>query len=452
MLSMGAMLAPERRPNILLLIADNWAYPHAGIYGTEVSTPAFDQVAREGVLFDHAFAPTPSCSPSRSSLLTGQDSHRLQDAANLYGNLKSSYNTYPELLAAAGYFTGYSGKGWAPGSAEASGRRENPAGPHFARFDEMLTARPAGAPFCYWFGSQNPHVPWNQGQSNGIRPQSVRVPKHLPDDPAVRADIVSYLGEVQAFDKECGAILDRLRASGELDNTLVVMTSDNGWQMPRGLANCYDLGVRIPMAIRWPRGFKPGSRRSDFVSLTDLMPTFLEAAGVRLPSSVTAASLLSRVRRDRMFLERERHANVRRGDLSYPIRGLRTRDYLYLWNVDPDRWPAGDPEFYWAVGPYGDIDDSATKRLLLERKPQPYFDLCMAKRPAEELYDLAKDPDQIANVAAKPEYARVRQRMRREVEQWMRKTADPRAAGATDFWDRVPYGGPRFDSRRGGRP
>lgn len=273
----------------------------------------------------------------------------------------------------------------------------------------------------------------------------VKVPAHLPDKPAVRDDILNYYCEVQQFDKECGAILRTLAARGELENTVVVVTSDNGWQMPRGLANCYDLGVRIPMAMRYPARVKAGERREDFVSIGDLAATFLEAAGVALPAGLTASSLFSGKRRDAMFLERERHANVRAGNLSYPVRGVRTREFLYLRNFEPKRWPAGDPVLVWAVGPYGDVDDSPSKRLIMAEKAQPYFDLCFGKRPEEELYDLRKDPGQVRNVAGEAGYAKVQAELAAKVAGWMKETGDPRAdAPRTDYWDRAAYSGPRF--------
>ncbi|MBL8233972.1 MAG: sulfatase-like hydrolase/transferase, partial [Bryobacterales bacterium] len=322
------------------------------------------------------------------------------------------------------------------------------AGPKYADFHEFLAARGDGQPFCFWFGSHDPHVPWNRGEARraSMNPSRLRVPKHLPDDPAVREDILGYYAEVEEFDHECGQLLEELQRRGELDNTLVIMTSDNGWQLPRGLAGCYDLGVRIPMAMRLPGAIRAGSTRDDFVTIGDLAPTLVEAAGLPRPPSFTANSLFSSQRRDAVFLERERHANVRRGDLAYPVRGIRTRDFLYLRNLAPDRWPAGDPEFYWAVGPYGDVDDSRSKRLLLDRKPQPYFDLSFAKRPAEELYDLRSDPDQVNNVAAAPTYTAAKLGLANRVTEWMKATADPRVS-QTEFWDRVPYIGPKFKGR-----
>ena len=444
----AAFAAAKSRPNVLLMLADNWAWPHASVYHDPViSTPTFDRLAREGVVFTHAFAPNPSCSPSRSLLLTGRETHRLGEAASLYGNLATNVATYTGLLEKNGYFTGYADKGWGPGSPQKGGWAHNPAGPGFDDFAAFLKAKPAGQPFCFWFGSHDPHVPWARGRRSkgSMDPSRVKVPGHLPDLPVVRDDILNYYCEVQQFDSDCGEILSALASRGELDNTLVVMTSDNGWQIPRGLGNCYDLGVRIPLAMRWPVRLKRGEIREDYVSFGDLAPTFLEAAEIALPAGMTTSSLFSSTRRNAMFVERERHANVRKGNLSYPVRGIRTPDYLYLRNFEPSRWPAGDPEFYWSVGPFGDVDDSPTKQMLMKDKPQPYFDLCFGKRPAEELYVLKDDPYQVKDVASRAEFAGVRSQLAGRVEEWMKQTGDPRSASPhTDFWDRAPYSGAKF--------
>ena len=441
--------AAAARPNILLLLADNWAYPHASIAGDPVvRTPVFDRLAREGVHFTHAIAPNPSCSPSRSLLLTGQDTHRLGEAASLYGPLRTDIPTYVTLLEKAGYFVGFAGKGWGPGTPPGDGT--NPAGKQFASFDEFLAAKPKDRPFCFWFGSHDPHVPWTRGENFRARidPAKIRVPAHLPDHPVIRQDIRDYYAEVEQFDQESGEHIRQLEQAGLLDRTLVAMTGDNGWQIPRGLGNCYDLGVRVPLALRWPARLRAGTRHDGFVTLGDLCPTFLEAAGIAIPGAITARSLLNPPRRDAVFLERERHANVRKGNLSYPVRGIRTSRYLYLRNFEPDRWPAGDPEFYWSVGPYGDVDNSPSKRLLLESKTEPYFSLCFGKRPAEELYDLKSDPDQVHNLAADPRLANVKADLAKQVQAWMKKTNDPRfGQPLSDYWDKAPYSGPKF---RGG--
>jgi N-sulfoglucosamine sulfohydrolase len=444
----------QSRPNIVLAVADDWSFPHAGIYGDRtVGTPNFDRVAREGARFTHAFVASPSCTPSRAALLTGQAVHRLEEGGNLHGFLPKTYQVYPDLLEQAGYRVGYTGKGWGPGRFEPGGRARNPAGPSFENFDAFMQQRPKGSSFCFWFGSHDPHRPYERGTGaqSGLKTEGVQVPPFLPDTLDVRNDLLDYYFEVQRFDRDLGHIIEVLERAGELDNTILIVTSDNGMPFPRAKANVYDGGTRVPLAIRWPGVARAGAVIDSFVSLTDLAPTVLESAGLKALDVMTGRTLLPLLRgepqpaRDRVFVERERHANVRRGDLSYPVRGIRTNDYLYIRNFRPDRWPAGDPQQYVAVGPFGDIDGGPSKDLLLDRRTDPsiasYFQLATAKRPAEELYDLKRDPHQMENVAGRPAHRAAQQRLRAELDRWMRETADPRATVDDDRWDRFPYYG-----------
>jgi arylsulfatase A-like enzyme len=448
-----------KRPNIVLAIADDWSFPHAGIYGDRIArTPNFDRIAREGARFTHAFTAAPSCTPSRAALLTGQAVHRLEEGANLHGFLPKSHAVYPDLLEEAGYFVGFSGKGWGPGRFEPGGRVRNPAGPTFKNFDEFMQRRPQGSPFCFWFGSTDPHRPYEPGTGakTGADPTRVEVPGFLPATVEVRKDLLDYYFEVDRFDRDLGSIIETLERAGELDNTLIIVTSDNGMPFPRAKANVYDSGARMPLAIRWPGVVKAGAVIDSFGSLTDVAPTILEGAGLKPLDAMTGRTLLPLLRgetqpgRDRVFIERERHANVRRGDLSYPVRAIRTSDYLYIRNFRPDRWPAGDPQQYFAVGPFGDIDGSPSKSLLLDRQAEraiaSYFQLATAKRPAEELYDLRRDPHQLKNVSGQSAHRAAQQRLRVELDRWMRETGDPRATVDDDRWDRFPYYGSRRSS------
>ena len=461
-----------RRPNILFCIADDWAR-HAGAYGDKViRTPNFDRVAREGALFNNAFCAAPSCSPSRAGILTGQWVHRLDQAASLNGPLFNRFAIYPDLLEAAGYFIGLQGKGWSPGPMEAGGWKRNPAGPRFPGFAEFLKARPKDRPFCFWFGSVDPHRNYaiGAGAHSRLKPggepadkldgpaaieqwnrllAQVEVPPYLPDTAMVRSDILDYYFEVERFDRDLGRLLEQLAAAGELDQTLIVVTADNGWPFPRGKTNLYDAGTRQPLAIRWPARFGGGRVLDQIVSLTDLAPTFLEAAALRPPPEMTGRSLLPLLTEksprwsNRVLLERERHANVREGDLSYPSRALRTPEFLFIRNFRPERWPAGDPIPYMQVGPFGDIDWGPTKDHVLAGRDDPrmkkFFDLACAKRPAEELYDLKKDPHQIRNVAADPAYAKTRRALRAELDTWLKETGDPRVLNDDDRWDKFEY-------------
>jgi len=452
----GRTAPAAKRPNILFAIADDWGWPHARLYGDQVvRTPTFQRVAQQGVLFTQAYCATPSCTPSRAAILTGQTPHRLEEGGNLWGFLPARFPVYPDLLEQAGYHAGFERKGWGPGSLEGSGRTRNPAGPQFRNFETFFRERPAGKPFCFWFGSNDPHRPYEPGSGAalGMNPRHVQAPPFLPDTPEVRSDILDYYYEVQRFDRETGEILKLLESAGELDNTLVVMTGDNGMPFPRAKANLYGYGTHLPLAIRWPMRVTRNGAVNDFVSFTDFAPTFLEAAGLKPLREMTGLSLLGLLtgrttrHRDMVFLERERHANVRRGDLSYPSRAARTREFLYIRNLRPDRWPAGDPEKYIAVGPFGDVDGSPTKDVILSRREEPamskFFRLSFDKRPAEELYDLSKDPGELNNVADRPEYAAAKKKMRAALDRWMKETKDPRAVTEDDPWDRYPYFGDR---------
>ncbi|WP_294233189.1 sulfatase [Prosthecobacter sp.] len=464
LLALMAGHVQAKQPNILLLIGDNWSYEHAGANGDKaVRTPVFDRMCREGMRFTNAFCPVPSCSPTRSCIVTGRVAHQLVDAASLWSKFPGKLRVFGDELSKAGWHVGFTGKGWSPGNFIDFGRELNPAGAQFEDFASFMQVRKEKQPFFFWFGSTHTSLnKWKEGlgEARGIDPAKVRVPKSLPDVSEVREEITDYLAQVELMDEAFGGAIALLETNGELDNTVVIHTSDNGWQMPHGLAHCYDDGTHVPLAVRWPGKVKRGSVSADFISLTDLAPTFLEIAGLQPWPEMTAHSFVDvlmgkppAVRRDHVFIERERHANVRRGDLSYPVRGVRTAGHLYLRNLRPERWPAGDPELYFAVGPYGDIDGSRTKAYMMthagDPKVKPLFEISFGKRPAEELYDLKNDPDQVVNLAADPRYEPVKAELARKVDTWMRETDDPRAADpATNVWDAYPYfGGPAKDKR-----
>jgi N-sulfoglucosamine sulfohydrolase len=285
-----------------------------------------------------------------------------------------------------------------------------------------------------------------------MEPGDVVVPPYLPDVPEVRKDILDYYLEIQRFDSEVGHLLHLLEKSGLAENTLVLITGDNGWPFPRSKANLYDSGTRQPLAVRWPGHIKPGQIRHEFISLTDLAPTFLEAARLLPPAEMTGRSFLDLLQgsgpdrdRDKVFVERERHAHVRLGNLSYPSRAVRTKDFLYIRNFRPDRWPAGDPGLVFAVGPYGDCDGSPSKDYILANKEsdavRTTFRSGFEKRPEEELYDVKKDSHQMHNVAAEPGYASARARLRALLDGWLKSTGDPRATVDDNRWDQYPYFG-----------
>lgn len=444
------------RPNILILMSDNHSWNHVGCYGdSTVRTPNIDKLAEEGVRFTNAFCPAPSCTPARAAMLTGQDIWRLEEGANLWGTLPNRFTVYTDLLEEAGYLVGYEGKGWGPGNYEAGGWTRNPASEKYGSFEEFYNERERGQPFCYWFSSRDPHRPYRRegGRKAGFDLDSIRVPPYLPDAPSVRADIADYYAEIEHFDTEVGGHLALLSEFAVVDDTVVIIASDNGWQMPRGLANLYDAGTRLPLVISLPGRFPGGRVVEDFVSLADFAPTILDLAGVAIPKDMTAKSLVPILMADQAGLvdpqrsfvvtARERHAFVRRGGSGYPARALRTRDYLYVRNYAPDLWPAGDPPLY------GDVDahmlhyPSPTKIFLLLRPDdsvfRSLFDLAFSKRPAEELYDLANDPHQVINVAQDASYASAKAAMASQLQQYLQRTGDPREVGGAMKWEKAQY-------------
>lgn len=470
----------QRRPNILFALADDWSWPCTSIGGDPVvKTPVFDRIARSGVLFKNAFVSAPSCTPSRAAILTGQWHWRLGEGANLGGTLPAKFPVYPDLLEDAGYHVGFSRKGWAPGDERPGGRKRNPAGPRFDDCASFLASRPAGAPFCFWFGSTDPHRPYdaNSGEAAGIRWQDVRVPPYLPDHEVVRRDVADHIVEVQRFDRETGEILEMVAKAGELDNTIIVMSGDNGWPFPRAKATLYEAGTHVPLAISWPARLQSGQQVDDPVSLTDLAPTFLQCAGLTPPAQMTGRSLMPLLntklrrateRRSHVLTGMERHVPSR-GEIrgGYPMRAIRTREFLYIRNFEPDRWPAGDPNGLekTAAQPFSfdeltaqtfkalaDIDAGPAKAHLVTHRGDPrvarLYELAAGKRPPRELYDVRKDPYQMTNLAGDPKHADVVKKLEAQLIADLKVSGDPRAHGGGEEFDRyIWYQGQRMDRK-----
>lgn len=452
-LSFSALEAQQQKPNILFLIADDWSFPHAGVYGDKiVRTPIFDRLAAEGALFTNAYTASPSCSPSRASVLTGRYPHQNEDGGNLWSEFPNTNPTYVQILEKDGYFSGSTRKGWGPGEYQVTGFSQNPAGKSYEDFEAFLEEKPKGKPFTFWFGSSDPHreyVP-NTGIQSGMKLEDVIVPGFFPDNDCVRNDILDYYFEIERFDREAGQLIAMLEEMGELDNTIVVMTSDNGMPFPRAKANLYDYGTRMPLVIRWPDKVKAGTVVNDFVNFVDFAPSFVEAADLdqNSMSGQSLWGLLAGEKQDRqqVFLERERHANVRKGDLSYPMRAIRNDNYLYIWNPIPERNPAGNPTVHQSVGQYGDVDHSITKFLLMQMEGKSatgapdLFELSFGQRPEEELYDVKNDPFQLNNLVSSPVLIKIKAEMRSQLLEWMKETGDLRAINPqSTYWDEVRY-------------
>ena len=459
-----AAQAPDRRPNILFIIFDDWGWQHAGAYGCDwVKTPNFDRVAREGVLFRNAFTSNPKCSPCRASLLTGRNTWQLEEASCHNGIFPSKFAVYPDLLEQAGYVVGLTGKGWAPGDFTSTGFKRNPAGPGFderttkpphsgianndyaGNFGDFLEARPEGKPFCFWMGFREPHRAYERdsGVAEGKSLGDVKVPGYLPDLGVVRGDLLDYSVEVEYADTHIGKALALLEAAGELDRTMVVVTSDHGMPFPRVKGQIFEDGFHLPMAVRWGEAIQAGRVVDDFVNVRDLAPTYMELAGLAPHPQMTGRSLASLLRspasgqveadRNVMLAGKERHDLGRPYDWGYPVRAIRTPEYLYIHNYFTDRWPAGDPET-----DYGNCDPSPTKELL-KAIGGTFYDLSFGKRPADLLYKLADDPDCLRDLAGDPAYAPTLASLRDSMMARLREEGDPRALGNGAIFDTYKY-------------
>lgn len=480
LLTSAASLAAER-PNVFIAISDDVSWPHASAYGSKmVSTPAFDQIAKSGVLFHNAFCPAPGCSPSRAAFLTGRHIWMIEEAGTHASYFQQQYHTFPEQLEAAGYFVGSTGKAWGPGNFQHNGRTHNPAGKQWSvrrgdyvsGFRQFLQDRPDDQPFCFWFGSHDAHRSYDKGSGlkKGLTLDQAEVPSFLPDHPEIRSDLLDYAFEIERFDDDCRQMLELLEETGELDNTLIIVTSDNGMPFPRAKANCYEFGIHMPLAVAWKSAIPGGRELQDLVDFTDLTSTIYEATGVTPPTEnpPVGRSLLADLQSDRsgqldpqrtaVYVGRERHSSSRFNSLSYPQRALRTPDYLLILNLTPERWPAGTPRkfdkvvyhpdgtFTGTLGPdhggYHDIDACPTLDFLIQHRNDAEFghflQLSVGKRPAVELYAIRDDPGCLTNLAEDPQHAATTAGLRQQLLDHLESTGDARITGDGNVWEMYP--------------
>jgi arylsulfatase A-like enzyme len=517
-LAMPVLAADAPRWNILFYFGDDWgryASCYKGIDGRPdlndiIRTPNVDRVAKAGIVFRNAFVNAPSCTPCRSSLLSGRYFFNCNLGAILNGAVwDSNIPSYPLMLVDAGYSIGKSYKVWSPGTpkdAPFGGQKYNYEehglqASHFstnvekeiksgkslaqarqmmydeirANFDDFLAAREKGKPWHYFCGIQTTHRRWVKGSGKeywGIEPDLLKgkLPKFLPDVPEVRQDVADYLGECQANDAYLGVLLKRLEETGEAGRTMIVISGDHGMPgVTSGKCNLYDMGVSVPLIISIPGG-KGGRIVDDFVRLPDLAPTFMEIGGVKPPADLYGRSLLPILKseksgivdatRDWVITGRERHvAAAREGNLPYPMRSLHTPDYCYIRNFEPDRWPMGSPGALADTNTpttselenatyvaFADMDSSPTKAWLIEhrfdKKWQWYYNIAFGKRPAEELYDVRKDPDMVNNLAGKPELAAVQKKLADRLMNELKRANDPRVVETPPRFELPPYSGP----------
>jgi N-sulfoglucosamine sulfohydrolase len=466
-----------QRPNILFAIADDASFPHMSAYGSSwINTPAFDRVAQEGLLFMRAYTPNAKCAPSRACILTGRNSWQLEEAANHWAYFPAKFKSFVETLTAHGYHTGYTAKGWAPGfPGKINGEerlltgtpynnyttppptREISNNDYAKNFEDFLNQKDDDQPFFFWYGSTEPHrgYEFNSGIKKGgkILENIDKVPAFWPNNDTVRADMLDYAYEIEYFDQHLQKMLDLLNERGELENTLVVVTADNGMPFPRVKGQGYEYSNHLPLAIMWKAGIKNiGRSVDDFISFIDFAPTFLEIADIPIDSTdmqpISGRSLTDifysekdgqvNPERNAVIIGKERHDVGRPQDNGYPIRGIVSGKFIYLHNFKPDRWPAGNPE----TG-YLNTDGSPTKTLVLNARNNPETRYLWAesfgKRPQEELYQISRDPECRDNLSLHPEYQAIKEKLKTSLFEKLRKQQDPRMFGKGHIFDEYEY-------------
>lgn len=377
----------SRRPNILLMVTCSWS--GAGSVSGDMSglhMPTLARLRRDGTTFDNAFSASPTV---------------LFD--------------YVALLKKSGY---------AVPAHQTLGSMD---------FDTFLEQRPAGKPFFYRFDSKNT-PPAQTYDLTGFD-----VPPYMPDTPAVRKDIAYYRRRMEEFDRDAKLLIDRLERDGELANTLVIVMGESSWPFPRAKGTLYDAGRRVPLVVMHLAAAPRGKISKAVVSTADMPLTLLKSAKVNRLSINKAPTRTPLPLNDaddaRRFLVSgtERHTD-------YPSRAIRTRQYLYIRNVYPDRWPVGAPAAQ-AVTPFQlDTDTGAafpgiatgpTKTAMLVGRGNPVIDrmldLATGKRPAAELYDVVADPYQLTNLAADPTLKSIVNRLNKQLLAELKRSHDPQA-------------------------
>jgi len=487
-------LYAQKHPNILFAISDDQSFSHTSYAGSKfIHTPAFDRVAREGIYFSNCYAGSPGCAPSRSAIVTGRHHWQNEQSGQHASAWLKKYVPFIDLIEKNGYYTGRTGKGVTPfkyaqtesdsilrktdaaGIARSNIKYPHPPGKHyplgaspvnyFENFKYFMEHRKKGAPFFFWYGGHEPHRGYEKDswKRMGKDPKNVCVPKFLPDSEVVRGDVLDYAIEIEWFDYHLQLMLEYLEQIGELENTIVIVTSDNGMPFPVAKGLSYEYGVHVPMAIRYPEKFGKNKVVETPVSFIDLAPTILEITNTTSErmQPIRGKSILNILTgnnkdsgKDRaVFFGRERHSSSRYMNLGYPQRGIREGDYIYVWNIKPNRWPAGAPQKFDPIdsirllpmyglseqkkyirdAAYTDIDDGPTKTFIIEnhKKPSiaPYFELAVDKRPEYELYNVIKDPYCLNNLSGIDSLKVIENKLRRKLMKELKESNDPRVVG-----------------------
>lgn len=435
----SVVCSAAERPNVVLFIGDDINWNDYGCYGNKAArTPRIDALASGGLRFTQAFLTASSCSPSRSSIVTGRYPHNNGPAAELHLPISGHLPWFPALLRESGYYTAIVGKHHmtstdrGPQSYRArafdlvdGSRTKDNSGGH-AHWVKTVQERPRDKPFFFWFAAYDAHRGWDgdrqwkpaYGQMH--QPADVRVPPYLSDDAATRRDLASYYNEVTRFDYYIGQVVDELEQQQALDNTLLLVMADNGRPFPRAKTRLHDSGMKTALVASWGRGIQsPGRDCPHLTSVIDLAPTILELAGVEAPATMQGVSLTGVLEGSTESVRKYAFSEHNWHDYEAHGRSVRDGQYLYIRNQRPGQ--------AWQ-GPADSVRSPSHQRLLqLKRDGQltpAQADIFVAPRPEVELYDTQEDPWQLNNLAAEPQHQAARKRLAKVLDQWIDATGD----------------------------
>jgi arylsulfatase A-like enzyme len=425
----------ESVPNMVIILADDVGWNDMGAYGhAHIRTPNLDAMANDGLRLDNAFLTCSSCSPSRCSIMTGRFPHST-GAAELHEALPADQIVFAGLLKKAGYYTAAAGKWHLGKAAEVNFDKIVGGGASgCAQWETVLRERPLDKPFFCWFASFDAH----RGYAQNTIPQphtadDAVVPPFLPDEPATRNDLADYYDEITRLDSYVGKVFGVLREQQVADNTLVIFLSDNGRPFPRCKTTVYDSGVKTPFIVRWPKQVKPGGTSTSLVSSVDIAPTLLELAGVELPSTLQGKSFAKILADPQHTTQHAVFAEHNWHDYQAHERSVRTADHLYIRNALPQL--TGSPPADAVRSPTYHVMQQLEAAGKLPPEQRGCF---IAPRPAEELYDVQRDPHQLSNLADDPKYAAVLSDMQQRLDAWKKRTDDQVPEQPTpDRFDRI---------------
>jgi arylsulfatase A-like enzyme len=426
--------APATRPNIVLFIADDMTWNDIGPYGDKnVRTPNLDRLAKDALRFDAAFAPAPTCTPSRSAIYTGI--YPMRNGAHANNSIiNDGIRTLPLYMKELGYRVVIAGKthigprSQFPFEYLPESNVMPPGRKHVLytdlntkAVDKLLAEHDHATPLCLVVCSHSSHVYWMDNE--GYDEKKITLPPYLLDTPETRQWRCKYYTDVTHADEQVGDVLTSLDKHGYAQNTLFAFTADQGAQWPFGKWNLYDVGIRSPLLVKWPGKVKPGTTNS-MVSLIDLLPTFIAAAGGSPPlnptgkDSIDGTSFLpvllgqSNHHRDEIYAAHTGDGQMNRS----PMRCIRNAKFKYILNLAPqtpykthiDGGIDLDGKAYWTSWEKAAETDAKAKAVVDHYR----------SRPAEELFDLQSDRDEQHNLAHDPAHAATLKDLREKLKAW----------------------------------